>query len=196
MIAENYTLRQVKIEPGLPEDLIKTTFEGNLLWGLLRLRLDETDPDGLVALKCDDVRGEGAFYYSIGSGTLQWWLDAAERSGSDLAKACLPIMRKGDEHHLGAFDFNEWKDESGELLVTIPVVLKSILATYGDRLDNSRFVVKVSPSQYSEEFSGSAAFVTASHIESVDLVCWLAEMERKHALGAARAAVTNPGSRL
>jgi hypothetical protein len=181
MLAENNHPRHVVIEPGLPENIVSSTFEGNLLWGILHSRLDETDADGLVALRHDGVRGEGAFYYAIASGTLQWWLDAAERSSSDLANLCLPIMRKGDDHHKGAFDFNEWINEAGEPLVTIPGILQSILATYGDQLENDHFVVKVSKSQYSEEYSASASFVTAEQIDSVDLVNWLGTMEQKHA---------------
>lgn len=192
MLAENFQPRHVLVEPGLPEDLIRTTFEGNLLWGLLHLRLGETDADGLVPLKYDGVRGEGAFFYAIGSGTLQWWLDAAERSGSDLARICLPIMRKGDEHHKGAFDFNEWKDDAGAHVVTIPGILQAILATYGDQIENDHFVVKVSPSEYGEEYNASAAFVTAVHIESIDLVNWLAEMKQKHAMRSDRTSAAQP----
>ena len=64
--------------------------------------------------------------------------------------------------------------------------------TYGDQIENDHFVVKVSPSEYSEDYNASAAFVTADNIETADLVNWLAEMKQKHVMRSDRTASAQP----
>jgi hypothetical protein len=164
-------LRMISIEPGLPAEFVRSTFEGNLLWGILNLKVGFGQE--LVPLFSSSVKGEGAFYYAIGTSTIQWWLDAAEQSKSDLAKVFLREISKGDDHFLGEFDFNEWIDAEGELMVTLPIILQAILNEHPDVVQADCFTIRTVGGEYGDAFAAGAAVVTADAIHQIDLDDWV-----------------------
>jgi hypothetical protein len=173
-------LLNIVIQPGLPEHVVRDTFEGNLLWGMLRFRLEPSEVDGLVPLCGDNVKEDGSFFYCVAGGTIEPWVEAAEGASSELAVKALPILRQGEDRHRGRFEFGAWVDQDGERIVTIPKLLQALLASHGDKLDNDRFVVRASASDLGGEFAGSAAFVTAAEIAEMDLEKWLSVKTRMH----------------
>lgn len=176
----DYLRRKITVEPGLPSDLIRNTLEGAMLWGILDLSPEDEPSNAVIEVSRHAVEGAGIIAYSLGGGTSRFWIELAKETRSDFAKAAHAFFSKGDEFHKGVFDLNRCVDERGINPLSLTKILQSILVNHGDKVTNDHFVVRISPSEFDEDVSFGAAFVTADKITHLNVDRWIEKMKRDH----------------
>lgn len=177
---QEYPLRKITVEPGLPSDLVRNTLEGAMLWSILQLSPDGEQSKTLIDVSHDCVEGAGNIAYSRGGGTAEFWIELASATRSGFAKAALDFFSKGGEFHKGVFDLNRCVDESGINPLSLTKILQSILINHSDKVATDHFVVRISPTEFDESISFSAAFITAEEITHLSVDRWIEKMKRDH----------------
>lgn len=176
----DYPLRKITVEPGLPSDLVRNTLEGAMLWGILNLSPEDEPSNAIIEVFHNAVEGAGVIAYSLGGGTSQFWIELAKVTRSDFAKAALAFFSKGDEFHKGIFDLNRCVNERGINPLSLTKILQSILINHGDKVETDHFIVRISPTEFDEDVSFGAAFITADKVTHLNVDRWIEKMKRDH----------------
>ncbi|TLX15984.1 hypothetical protein [Rhizobium sp. MHM7A] len=176
----DHQLRKITVEPGLPSDLVRNTLEGAMLWGILDLSPEDEPSNGIIEVSHNAVKGVGVIAYSLGGGTAAYWIELAKLTRSKFANAALEFFSKGDEFHKGVFDLNRCVDECGINPLSLTKILQSILINHGDKVETDHFIVRISPTEFDEDVSFGAAFITADKITHLNIDRWIEKMKRDH----------------
>jgi hypothetical protein len=176
----DYPLRKITVEPGLPSDLIRNTLEGAMLWGILQLSPQDEPSVAEIEISHDAVSGAGIIAYSLGGGTLEFWIELAKETRTDFSKAAYAFFSKGADFHKGTFDLNRSIDDRGVNPLSLTRILQSILINHGDKIANDHFIVRIGPSEFDPDVSFGAAFVSADRIDHLNVDRWIEKKRREH----------------
>jgi hypothetical protein len=176
----DYPLKNISVEPGLPSDLIRDTLEGAMLWSILKLSPAAEPSKTVVEVASNAVEGAGIIPYSLGGGTAQFWIELAKETKSSFARAALEFFSKGKDFHKGVFDLNRCVNDRGINPLSLTKILQSILLNHGDKVATDHFVIRIKPTEFDENVSFGAAFVTADNVTHLNVDRWIEKMKREH----------------
>ena len=176
----DYATKKISVEPGVPSYLIRNTLEGAMLWSVLKLSPIAEPSATVIEIACKAVEGAGIIPYSLGGGTADFWIELAKETKSSFGKTAFDFFSKGGEFHNGVFDLNRCVNDQGVNPLALTQILQSILLNHADKIGTDHFVVRIGPTEFDEDISFGAAFVTGDDITHLNIDRWIERMKREH----------------